>query len=156
VQEWLRQLGFETDLTLADPNLVFRTVFTPTEAGELDFDLFLLGWRLPDPAMPAYQRSFFGSGSDTIESDGNNAVGFSDAAFDELADQFDAATDLEDARRLFWEMETVIAAQKPYIVLYAEPITEAYRSDTIEFPFTTVLGGLQAVGGAAAIVQPIR
>jgi len=33
----------------------------------------------------------------------------------------------------------------PYVILFDTPITEAYRADMIEFPYTEVLGGIQFV-----------
>jgi peptide/nickel transport system substrate-binding protein len=154
IDEWARQLGFDTEVTLTDFSSLVSRVFTPTPAGTLDYDLYVLGWRLPNPAMPIYHESFWASRDDTLVSDGNNNTGFSNAEFDSLVDAYNRAETGEDAFELLWQMERVIFDAKPYVVLYDAPVTEAFRRDTVVYPFTTSLSGLQFLNGLPALVRP--
>lgn len=155
VAEWITQLGFETDVTLTDFTTLVNRVFTPTPAGTLDFDIYILGWRLPSPAMPVYHESFFASRNDTLVNDGNNAPGFSDQRLDAFVDEYNRSTDPEDAYDILWEMEQIVFDEKPYIVLYDAPIAEAFREDTVVFPFTDTLAGIQFLNGMPALVRPV-
>jgi ABC-type transport system substrate-binding protein len=156
VQQWLDQLGFDTEVILMDFTSLVNRVFTPTPAGTLDFDIYILGWRLPSPAMPMYHESFFGSSNDTLLNNGNNAPGFSDGRLDAFLVEYNRVTDENDAFDILWEMEQIVFDEKPYIVLYDVPVAEAYRADTVEYPFTTTLAGIQYANGMPALVRPVR
>ncbi len=153
IEEWVSQLGFETEVTLSNFTTLVNRVFTPTPAGTLDFDLYILGWRLPSPAMPVYHESFFASRNDTLLNDGNNAPGFSDFRLDAFVDEYNRVSDPIEAFDILWEMEQIVFDEKPYIVLYDQPITEAFRTDTVVFPFTDTLSGLQFLNGMPALVR---
>jgi ABC-type transport system substrate-binding protein len=155
ITEWLRQLGFQVDLELTDLDTLVRRIFSPTADGALDFDMYVLGWRFPSP-MPLYHESLFGSRNDTLTSNGNNNTGFHDAAFDALVEQFLSATTENEARDILWQMEQELFDQKPYIVLFDAPLTEAYRYDTVAFPFTNTIAGLQFLDGMPGVVMPVR
>ena len=56
--------------------------------GRLDFDMYVLGWRLPSPAMPVYHESFWSHRNDTLANDGNNNTGLLESAhFDALVER---------------------------------------------------------------------
>jgi len=156
IEEWLSQLGFETEVTLTDFTGLVNRVFTPTPASTLDVDLFVLGWRLPAPAVPVYHESFWATRNDTLATGGNNATGFSNSEFDALVDEYNATRTEEDARDILWQMERIIFDERPYIILFDAPISEAYRKDTVRYPFTETISGLQYVNGLPALVQPNR
>lgn len=155
IDEWLAQLGFEVDVTLTDFSTLVSRAFTPTPAGTLDYDLYVLGWRLPSAAMPVYHESFWASKNETIATDGNNNTGFANDEFDALVEQYNAAETADEAFRLLWEMERIVFAEKPYIVLYDTPVAEAFRSDRVVYPFTDILSGLQALNGMPELVRPV-
>jgi peptide/nickel transport system substrate-binding protein len=149
----LAELGFTVSLTEATLDEVVERVFTPTADG-FDFDMYLAGWTLGRPEFPSHHSAFFGTPS---ESRGlNNNTGFTSGAFDELLATYSATRDLVEARQVLWAMEEILATQKPYVFLYTEPITELYRADRVAFPFQTRLGGIQADGGALALVEPLE
>lgn len=154
VEEWVSQLGFETAVTLMPFAALVTHAFTPTPAGDLDFDIYILGWRLPSPAIPVYHESFWASGNETISTDGNNNTGFANDQFDSLVDRYNRAETSEEAFTLLWEMEQILFTEKPYVVLYDAPVIEAFRSDTVVFPFTNVLSGLQFLHGMPGLVRP--
>ncbi len=154
IDEWARQLGFTTEVTLTDFSSLVSRVFTPTPAGTLDYDLYVLGWRLPNPAMPVYHESFWASKNDTLANDGNNNTGFANTDFDALVDDYNRAETAEEAFGLLWQMEQIVFDTKPYVILYDAPLTEAFRGDTVVYPFTASLSGLQFLNGLPALVRP--
>jgi len=148
----LKDLGFDATAYPTDFNVLVNAVFVPNDAGELDFDMFLLGWSLGNPAFPTYHESFFAGKNDTLVNDGNNNTGFNDPDFNALVETYNAATTIADAKDIMWQMEDILFAKKPYIVLFDTGILEAYRSASIAFPFTDTLGGIQFGNGFAGVV----
>lgn len=149
----LVELGFVVSLTEAPLDQVVERVFTPT-AGGFDFDMYLAGWSLGRPEFPSHHAAFFGTPTDTRGQ--NNNTGFTSGAFDELLATYSSTRDPAEARQVLWAMEEILATQKPYVFLYTEPIAELYRADRVAFPFDTRLGGIQADGGALALVEPLE
>lgn len=157
IGHWAEQLGFDVDVELTDFTSLVGTAFTPTADGEdIDFDMYVLGWRIPSPALPVYHESFWGSGNDTLVNNGNNNTGFSDGRFDTFVEEFNGERSESEALDILWEMERIIFEEKPYLVLFDTGIAEAYRNDRVEFPFTRLVSGLQSGDGLPAMVVPIR
>ncbi len=155
IARWLEDLGFTITVRFADFASIVGRVFTPTEDGsDIDFDMVVLGWRLPSPAVPLHHASFWSSANDTLTNDGNNNTGFRDARFDAFVQEYNAATDAEAAYAIVWEMERILHEVKPYLFLYDVDVVEAYRNDRVRYPFVEVLSGLQSVAGLPAAVQP--
>jgi len=147
IERWMRELGIPVTARLTDFNTISTTVFD-----EQDFDMFMLGWSLgiyPDHVYYFFHSSQAGLG-------GFNAGGYSDPEFDRLAEAFMAATDLETARELIFQLQEKLAQDVPYIVLFDTPILEAYRGDRLQFPYTEVLGGLSFWEALPTQVKLIR
>ena len=147
-----KDLGFDATAYPTDFNVLVNAVFVPDDEGELDFDMFLLGWSLGDPALPTYHESFWAGKNDTLVNDGNNNTGFNDPDFNALVEEFNAAQTFADAYDIMWQMETILFEKKPYILLFDTGIIEAYRSASIAYPFTTTLSGLQFGNGFSGLV----
>jgi len=147
-----KDLGFDATAYPTDFNVLVNAVFVPDDEGDLDFDMFLLGWSLGDPALPTYHESFFAGKNDTLVNDGNNNTGFNDPTFNALVEEFNAATTFADAYDIMWEMEEILFTQKPYVLLFDTGIIEAYRSASINYPFTTTLSGIQFGNGFPGLV----
>jgi ABC-type transport system substrate-binding protein len=147
IETWLNQLGFNASANPTDFNTIVDAVFVPTEAGELDYDMYILGWSLGDPSLPTYHADFWASRSDTLTSGGNNNTGFNNADFDALVDQFEATTDEAEAKGIMWQEEQILATEKPYILLFDTGILEFYRQANVNYPFTESLSGLQFLSG---------
>ncbi|MGQ0849494.1 MAG: ABC transporter substrate-binding protein [Actinomycetota bacterium] len=156
IETWLNQLGFEAEANPTDFGALVDRVYTPTENNELDYDMFILGWSLGSPAFPTYHYDFFYGPNDTLLNGGNNAPGFHSEAFDGLAEQFQASQSEEEAFDLMWQMEEVIATEKPYILLFDTGILEFYRHANVEFPFTETLSGLQFLSGPQSTVTAAK
>ena len=145
ISDYLTQLGFEAEAIPTDFNAIVNAVFVPTEANELNYDMYILGWSLT--VFPTHHESFFHSRSDTLVSGGDNNTGYNNPEFDALVDEFNATTSEDEAFDLIWQMEEILAVDKPYILLFDTGILEFYRKTSIEYPFESSLSGLQFLSG---------
>ena len=143
IERWLNELGIPLRADLTGFNLIVEKVFD-----QQDFDMWILGWGLS--TFPDYLESFFHSRYSDLE--GHNAGGYNNPEFDRLADELLAATDVEEARQQAFRLQEFLADDLPYVVLFATPIAETYRSDRIEFPYIETLGGLQEASGLPGVV----
>jgi hypothetical protein len=73
----------------------------------------------------------------------------------ELA-RFESAFDLETAREALWSMESILAEDLPYLLLYNTSITEAFRSDRVSFSIDGSLGGIQGRLGGIGDVNGVE
>ena len=128
----------------------------PDANNEMNFDMFILGWDLGDPAFPDYHKAFFYGPNDSLLNGGNNRQGYHSDEFDALAERFDAARSEEEAYDIMWQMEEVVFRDKPYILLFDTGILEFYRQETIAFPFTQTLSGLQFLQGLQGLVTAAK
>lgn len=153
IAQSISDLGFNCRALPTDFNVLVNTVYIPDENGELTFDMYLLGWSLGSPVLPTYHESFWAGDQDTLISDGNNAAGFHNDEYDALVEEFNRATTFEEAYDILWEMEWILFNEKPNIPLFDTGIIEAYRSASVQYPFTETLSGLQFGNGLSALVQ---
>jgi hypothetical protein len=110
--------------------------------------MYLLGWTLGDPALPGYYGALFG------ERGAMNNTGYHSEAFADALRAYESAFTPEDAFDALWEMERTLATDLPYLLLYRDRITEAYRADRVSFDVEASLGGLQArLGGIRDVRQ---
>ena len=156
IETWLNQLGFDAEANPTDFNALVDRVYGVQEDGTLAFDMYLLGWSLGNPALPTYHESFFASKNDTLVNEGDNAPGFANAEFDALVEEFNAALTEEEAYDIMWQMEEILAAELPYILLFDTGILEFYRQANVNFPFTQTLSGLQFLSGQQGTVTGAR
>ena len=73
------------------------------------------------------------------------------AKFVQCASQFDAAASAEEAKEIMWQLERLIATDKPHVPLFDTGILEFY-SNNVQFPFTETLSGLQNIYGSPGTV----
>lgn len=144
IERWLTEVGIPVRADLTGFNLIVEKVFN-----QQDFDMWILGWGLS--LYPDYLEVFFHSRYSDLE--GYNAGGYNNPEFDQLADDLVAETDLQTAQDQVFRMQAFLADDLPYVTLFTTPIVETYRSDTIEFPYTENLGGLQNVAGMPSLVS---
>ncbi len=134
-----REIGIPLSSIPTDFGQIIDIVFEIDEATvayTAPYDMFILGYSLGNPAFPTFHASFFATGGDS------NNMNYSNADFDALAQQFDASPTPEEAFEAMWEMERIIAADKPHLPLFDTGILEFYNN-RVEFPFTETLSGLQ-------------
>ena len=144
IERWLNEIGIPLRANLTGFNVIVEKVFD-----QQDFDMWILGWGL-NP-FPDYLEAFFHSRHSGLE--GYNPGGYNNPEFDQLADQLLAETDLEAARQQVFEMQSFLAEDLPYVVLFDTPIVETYSSERLEFPYTETWGGLQSVAGMPSLVE---
>jgi ABC-type transport system substrate-binding protein len=142
IEKTLELLGFDVRPVVTDFDTVVDLAFTPGEDGARHYDMYLLGWTLGNPSLPAYYRWFFAPDGPA------NSTGYSDPEFAAKLAEFEQASNLEVAKSALWQMERILAQDLPYLVLYHPEIAEAYRSDRLDFGIRDVLGGIQGrLGG---------
>jgi ABC-type transport system substrate-binding protein len=152
VSDQIGKLGFNVVGKPTEFNAILDQIFTPLAEGDVDFDIYILGYSLG--ILPDYLTAFFHSRNDLLNQlnnpptgTGDNNGGYNNPAYDAIADQFSAATDEAAAKDLAWQMEEIVADELPYIVLFDTGIAEAYRKAGIAFPFEQTLSGLQFLQG---------
>jgi ABC-type oligopeptide transport system substrate-binding subunit len=130
-----------------DFNKIVNDVFALDEdnAYTSPFDMFILGYSLGNAAFPTFHCSFFCTGGDS------NNTQYSNEDYDAAADAFDAAQTEEDAFAAMWEMERLIARDKPHVPLFDTGILEFYNN-RVAYPFTETLSGLQFLSGQQSTV----
>ncbi|MFN3346670.1 MAG: ABC transporter substrate-binding protein, partial [Candidatus Bipolaricaulaceae bacterium] len=140
IEQWCRELAIPVKANLTGFNVIVNKVWAPEG---FNFDIYILGWSLGNPAFPDYLYYFWHSSQDVP--DGFNTPGYRNPEFDRLAEAFLRAKSVEEARPLVFRMQELLAEDVPYVILFDTPIKEAFRADMIEFPYTEVLGGIQFV-----------
>ena len=117
------------------------------ETGEYtsDFDMFILGYSLAPASFPTFHGSFFATGGDS------NNTQYSSEEYDALSAQYDAAATEDEAFEIMWEMERLIAVDKPHVPLFDTGILEFYNN-RVAYPFTETLSGLQYIQGLQSSV----
>jgi oligopeptide transport system substrate-binding protein len=144
----LRKLGFEVRPVETDFDTVVELAFTPRSDGPRQFDMYLLGWTLGNPALPDFYEEFF------IGDGAINSTGYDSDQFADVWDEYRNAENLSQALAALWEMEAILAQDLPYLPLYHPTITEAYRSDRIQYGLSGVLGGLQGRSAGIGDISP--
>ena len=148
IERTLESLGFDVRPVVTDFDTVVDLAFTPGEDGVRHYDMYLLGWTLGNPSLPAYYRWFFAPDGPA------NSTGYSDPEFAGQLAQYEQASDLTVAKSALWQMERILAQDLPYLVLYHPEIAEAYRSDRVDFGIRDVLGGIQGRLGGLTDLTP--
>ncbi len=145
IEEWAQDLG--VPLT-AEPT-GFNVIVDAITDRSAPFDMYILGWSLTP--FPDHIVDFFASSNDSTAG-GNNYPGYSNPTFDALAAQFQSTTDVDEARGVIKQMDAILAEDLPYVVLFTAPIIEPYRN-TLSFPFSDTLSGLQNLQGLPSFVR---
>jgi ABC-type transport system substrate-binding protein len=137
IETWAREFGIPLTAQLQGFNVIVPKIFT-----EQNFDMYILGWSLT--IFPDYLRDFFHSEGAVV--DGNNAGGYSNPEFDAAADALLECTEVEACNEIANNLQMTLSQELPYVLLFDTGIIEAYRSASVEFPFTEHLSGLQWAG----------
>jgi len=149
IEKTLETLGFDVRSVVTDFDTVVDLAFNAGEDGARHYDMYLLGWTLGNPSLPAYYRWFFAPDAPA------NSTGYSDVEFAAELAQFEQASDLVQAKGSLWRMERILAQDLPYLVLYHPEIVEAYRSDRVDFGIRGALGGIQGRLGGLTDLNPL-
>ncbi len=147
IERWANDLGIPIKANLVDFNYIVQRVWDEP----FNFDIYMLGWSLgyyPDHIADFFKSDRAGVGD-------FNTPGYNNPEFDKLCDEFLAASDIETAKKLAFKLQEILAEDLPYLVLFDTPVTEAYRTDQIIFPYEKTLSGLQYVSGVPTLVKPV-
>ncbi len=145
IERWANEIGIPVKANLVDFNYIVQKVWDEN----FNYDMYILGWGLslyPDYLVDFFHSKRMGPGD-------FNTPGYNNPDFDKVADEFLAATDIEKARKLAFKLQEMLAEDLPYLVLFSSPIWEAYRIDQIEFPYDTVLDGIQGMNAFPSTVK---
>ena len=149
IESAIEVLGFDVRLVITDFDTVVDLAFTTQDNGQRQYDMYLLGWTLGNPALPDYYHLLF------AENAAVNSTGFASEDFAAILAAYQGAFRHDEALEALWDMEETIARELPYFVLYHPQIIEAYRADRIRFELSSVLGGIQGRGGGFADMRPV-
>ena len=134
IETWLNEFGIPLTAELAGFNVIVPKIFT-----EQAFDMYILGWSLG--LFPSYLRDFFSE--EQAATDGNNAGGYINPAFEEASAGLLTCATVEECKPLSDQVQILLATEVPYVLLFDTGIIEAFRSASVEFPYTDQLSGLQ-------------
>jgi len=142
-----QEMGIDLVSIPTDFNKIVADVFTLDADNNYTspFDMFILGYSLGNAAFPTFHGSFYKTGGDS------NNTQYSNEEFDAASETFDAAQTQEEAFAAMWEMERLIARDKPHIPLFDTGILEFYNN-RVAYPFTDTLSGLQFLSGQQSAV----
>jgi ABC-type transport system substrate-binding protein len=142
-----QEMGIDLVAVPTDFNKIVNDVFAVDDDNNYtsDFDMFILGYSLGSAAFPTFHCSFFCSTGDS------NNTQYSSEEYDGFAADFNSAQTEEDAFAAMWEMERLIAADKPHVPLFDTGILEFYNN-RVAYPYTDTLSGLQFVQGLQSTV----
>lgn len=141
--------GFDARPVVTDFDTVVDLAFSPDDDGSLHYDMYLLGWTLGNPAMPDYYAALFATDGPL------NNTGYDSREFTKALEAYESASTRQKALDALWDMERALATDLPYLLLYSNEITEAFRSDRVSFDVGETLGGLQARLGGIYDVSPV-
>lgn len=141
VAKWMTDLGMVVNTELSGFGSAVDSVLEPDSfAASLSWDLHVLGWGAPDIALPGHTLVALFHSRNGVDVGGLNSTGYASSEFDAAADAFVEATSLEEAARLTKEMERIVAADLPYLMLFRAPVIEGYGSH-VQFPVDAIMGG---------------
>jgi peptide/nickel transport system substrate-binding protein len=143
-----QEMGIDIVAIPTDFTKIVSDVFALNDENEYTspFDMFILGYSLGNAAFPTFHCSFFCTGGDS------NNTQYSNEEYDAAAATFDAAQTQEEAYEAMWEMERLIARDKPHVPLFDTGILEFYNN-RVQYPFTETLSGLQFLFGVPSAVS---
>jgi ABC-type oligopeptide transport system substrate-binding subunit len=142
-----QEMGIDLVAVPTDFNKIVNDVFAVDADNNYtsDFDMFILGYSLGSAAFPTFHGSFFATGGDS------NNTQYSSAEYDAFSAAFNSAQTEEEAFEAMWEMERLIAQDKPHVPLFDTGILEFYNN-RVGYPFTDTLSGLQFIQGLQSSV----
>ena len=143
VERWMNDIGIPVRAHLTGFNVIVDELFSDTVAEDLD--MWILGWGLS--IFPDYLENFFHSRHSPEIGGGYNWGGYANGQFDELSLGLLSETTIEGARDKVFQLQQFLAEELPYVPLFTTPKLDAYRPSRVEFPYTSVLGGLEQQGG---------
>ena len=110
-------------------------------------------WRFP--LYPGYLCALFKSENDTLLTGGFNTTGYDIPAFDSQCDRFLAETDALAAQEQAYQLQVMLADDRPYIPLFYPQVMDMTRENVI-LPFLPDLGGITGAGGMQTDIRVLN
>jgi peptide/nickel transport system substrate-binding protein len=133
IENWLNEFGIPLEAELEGFNEMLPKIFI-----DQDFDMYILGWGLWE--TPEYMYDFFASDNAVV--DGDNAGGYTNPEYDALASQLLTCETFQECKQISDQANLMLTTELPYVILFNVGRTDAFRRETVEYPYTEVLGGL--------------
>ena len=113
--------------------------------------MWILGWGFT--IFPSYLENIFHSRhSPEHEDGGSNWGGYANPEFDELAFSLLSETTIEARARRSIGWQELLADDLPYVTLFTTPKVDVFRPSKVEYPYTSVLGGMAQQQGLQHVV----
>ena len=149
IERWLTDLGIPVRAQLVGFNVLVDRLFSDTVADDLD--MWILGWGFS--VFPSYLENIFHSRhAPENEDGGSNWGGYANPEFDALAFALLSETTIEGAREKVHQMQALLADDLPYVTLFTTPKVDVFRPSRVEYPYTSVLGGMAQQQGLQHVV----
>lgn len=139
IERWVKSLGVPVHLRFSDFNGVVDRMYSR------EFDMVIMGWSLG--TYPDHLYLFFHS-SQTGR--GWNFTGYSNPEYDRTVEALRAAKELDEARRLSFRAQEILAEDVPYVVLFGA------RASQGESGFPGTRGAVERPFGLPARVKAIE
>jgi ABC-type transport system substrate-binding protein len=147
IEQWSQSIGIPVNAQLTN----FNNIVAETLGGGGNWDMTISGWGLTQ--FPDHMCKFF------LEEYGTEVFAFTGYTSDrllELCGEFTSTTDLNYAKELGYEMQTILSTDLPYLYLFANPVQDAYNVGNVAYPYLTVLGGLENLYGQQINVYSVE
>jgi ABC-type transport system substrate-binding protein len=136
VESWLSEFGIPTKAKL----VAFNTILDSALSGPSDkWDMFILGVAL-NSIYPVYYQGFY------LSTDTGNSAFYNDPDMDKLILDFNAATDLAEAKKLSDQIQVKALTDVPYVMLFTNPIADVHHTN-LDWAYVDVLDGLSGGSG---------
>ena len=138
VEQWAQSIGIPVHAQLTN----FNNIVAETLGGGGNWDMAISGWGLtpfPDHMCKFFLAEF---GTEVFA-----FTGYTSDRLSELCTDFTSTTDLEHAKEVGYEMQTILATDLPYMYMFANPVQDAYNIGNVAYPYLDVLGGLENLYG---------
>lgn len=147
IERWLKDIGVPITTDLKAFNVLRNQMVL-----DQDFDMALAGWSVG--VFPSDLNSFFHS--DRAGKGDFNSGGYANPAFDAAADAILTCTSYEECKTIASQLQQTLSTELPYVILFETGIIEAYRTDSLAYPYTDTLSGLQYINGLPTIVSVLN
>jgi peptide/nickel transport system substrate-binding protein len=137
VEHYANYLGIPLSVQPVDSGTIRYAIFNDHK-----YDMALEGWRVSE--YPGYLCDWFGD---------RNPFGYHDNQISLACQTLDSTSDLEAARKQFFQIQEELVQKLPFIPVYSGVTYDAY--DGIRYPFQHVLDGPSAVYGAPSLALPL-
>ena len=143
IEQWINMLGIPVRAKLTN----FNNILNETLGGGGNWDMAISGWSLT--TYPDHVCDFF-----LAEYGGPFAfMSYENEEMSNLCAEFKAATELDEAKAMNFQLQEILATELPYTYLFATPVQDAYNLTAVDFPYTTVLDGIEGMYGLQELVN---